>query len=160
VLILSSFRYEVKVTTPHFLIEPMSGDECRESFLLDDTEPIPGFPWSLFRRNSRYLSPPHFRAALLGSPDSRLGTFSPDTIKNFVTVVAAGSLGVMKIKNRFGTEDGPGEDVPNWVNLLDDIHCCQQYAVKMAWKDDLAPICITSMFSRFRMLMTYRLIRT
>jgi hypothetical protein len=73
----SSFRYEVKVTTPHFEIATM--DEChfQTSFHLSEDKPLPKYP-ALFRPNkSRYLNSPRNRVALVGDFVSRRGTLCP-----------------------------------------------------------------------------------
>ncbi|CAI9627528.1 unnamed protein product [Alternaria burnsii] len=127
----SSFRYEVKVTTPHFEIRPMADFEERESFLLDQNKPLPEFPWSLFTLKSRYLAYPWKPAPLLGTQGSRRGTFSDDRRKFF---------------------DSTGDDVPTWVALLNDAHSCQSVELRLRvdynvppwyWNSDIAPICIT-----------------
>ncbi|RYN53688.1 hypothetical protein AA0118_g9518 [Alternaria tenuissima] len=134
----SSFRYEVKVTTPHFEILPMTEFQGRESFLRDQKKPLPEFPRSLFTFKSRYLVYPFWPAPLLGTPSSRLGTFSPDKWKTY---------------------DHTGDDVPTWVALLDDVHHCQSFDLDLErdynvppwyWNSDIAPICITSRFSKVR----------
>lgn len=55
--------------------------------------------------------------------------------------------------------DSTVDDVPTWIDLLNDVHGCQfdnldlyqnHNAPLWYWKSDIAPICITSRFSKVR----------
>jgi hypothetical protein len=147
----SSFRYEVKVTTPHFQIATMSDCDHRESFLLDrSTFATFKFSWSWFMDRSspylvsplkpRYLVPPSTPAPLMGTVRSRLGTFcQPDSRKGIST----------------------GDDVPTWVNLLEDVHDVQYQTLEhpdglpsvKGRPSDLALVCISSKSRVHRMFV-------
>lgn len=127
----SSFRYEVKVTTPHFEIATMSQCENRESFLKNPKKLMSDSPWSWFVWKSHYLVTSRQVAPLTGTQLSRCGTLCQS--------------------DRF-TDTDKGDDVPTWVNLLEDLHTDQSSTLKtFLWvrppgekPDNLALVCISS----------------
>jgi hypothetical protein len=52
------------------------------------------------------------------------------------------------------------EDVPTWALLLDDVHRCQGHSFpSQDLESSMAPICITSRFSKVRVYVKHMLIR-
>jgi hypothetical protein len=111
----SSFRFEVKVTTPHFEIARPSTEEHSESFLEDPKKRIPRFPFFHFRKASQYLISDRIPVPLLGTTESRIGTFC--------------QFGMLKLSENLKFIALPYgkslEDAPTWVDLLVDLHRLQ-----------------------------------
>ena len=151
----SSFRYEVKVTTPHFQIATMAECRYRDSFHLNEEKPLPRYPALWRQKKSRYLISPLRPAALMGTWTSRIGTLCPiihfqDDGKIIVLVDM-----IFYWRNTLRqnlTCVGIGEDVPTWFDLLDAVHSVQANYSKIEvgssspHSKDMAPICISSKF--------------
>lgn len=147
----SSFRYEVKVTTPHFEMATMSHCGHRESFLLDQNRPIPSFPdpKSIYWQKARYLCSPWQPAPLLGTEGSRLGTFCRSHyLSKFHGMILRNCLAREEAHMWMYTAD----DVPTWISLLEDAHVQQRETVMNRYQHqphDILPnnlnlICISS----------------
>ena len=151
----SSFRYEVKVTTPHFQIATM--DECdnRKSLFLDNNK-LPSKYLSWFgQKLPRSMIPPVKPVALLGFSDSRSGTLClPESLalnENYYTVSGKPSNEREEALARMGM----GEDMSSWFYLLEDVHRVQrsvgtyfELCHPPAMSGSSAKICISSKSSK------------
>jgi hypothetical protein len=97
----SSFRFEVKVTTPQFGITSLS-DPYEQSFLKDPEKPLPSHLLFRFRKVPSYLVTNLYPVPLLGTEASRLGNFSPSD-------------------SGFSAERFT-DDTPTWMDLFNDAH--------------------------------------
>jgi len=154
----SSFRYEVRFTTPHFQIATMEECGYHSSFNLNENKPLPRYPALWRQKKSRYLTAPSKPAALLGTSTSRRGTLCSlgpaEEDKGEISVFSNATFHCKYTLERNLTRAGIiGEDVPTWIDLLDDVHRIQAAYATVDFGSsspmesrDLAPICISSGF--------------
>ncbi|KAF1837836.1 hypothetical protein BDW02DRAFT_81851 [Decorospora gaudefroyi] len=119
----SSFRFEVKVTTPHFQIETISSPTPKLSFFKRAQHQHTGFPRSLFQnQTARLLIPAHHPVPLIGDSKSRKGTFcrplpGPDDGEDDDDTEGVNATRPTSLDY--------AEDAPTWINLLEDMHKLQ-----------------------------------
>jgi len=159
----SSFRYEVRVTTPHFQIATMEECGLHSSFHLNEDKPLPRYPALWRQKKSRYLTAPSKPVALLGTWTSRRGTLcslgSAEEEEGEIPVFSNRAFHCRYTLEHNLTRAGLiGEDVPTWIDLLHDVHRVQAAYGKVDLVSsspmesrDLAPICISSRFPLKRM---------
>lgn len=120
----SSFRYEVKVTTPHFQIATMDECDYRMSFFQDANKPPSKYLSWFGQKLSRSMIPLVKPAALLGFPDSRSGTLClPESSSDDMYYTAFGKPS--NEREEALARMGMGEDMSSWFYLLEDVHRVQ-----------------------------------
>jgi len=161
----SSFRYEVKVTTPHFEIATM--DECEQRSTFTRTDDERPSKWLVLFTNkvSRDLISPFVPVALLGTSISRIGTFCQ--FDHFSNEYWNGISRSARDRARaiILSAIGIGEDGSSWLNLLEDIHQTQhEYHAgntsdlsQVIW-GNAALMCISSKFIHIKRIWNIGLI--